>query len=118
MTSAISHQDLSDLIGRVYDCTLDPSRWEPPLDAIRSLLGCRTGQLLLADLRQRRILIQKTLGMEAQLIELVSKHIPEITQLIEGQLDGGLSIDEPMVVSRLTTPEYRAASPYFQENAR
>jgi hypothetical protein len=38
MTSAISHQDLSDLIGRIYDCTLDPSRWEATLDAIRTLL--------------------------------------------------------------------------------
>ena len=118
MSSTISHQDLSDLIGRIYDCTLDPSRWEPTLDAVRSLLASKTAQLALVDLPENRILIQKTLGMEAHLLEAVSKYMPEITQFIEGHLDDGLSMDRPMVVSRLTSPAFRAASPYFVESAR
>jgi DNA-binding CsgD family transcriptional regulator len=44
--------------------------------------------------------------------------MPEITQFIEGHLDDGLSMDRPMVVSRLTSPAFRASSPYFVENAR
>src|SRR5262245_57344354 len=70
MTSAISHQGVSDLIGRIYDCTLDPARWEPTLDAIRTLLQTATAQLALFDPRQHRILIQKTLAMDSRLLEL------------------------------------------------
>jgi DNA-binding CsgD family transcriptional regulator/PAS domain-containing protein len=115
MTVSISHQDLSDLIGRIYDCTLDPSRWEATLDAIRSLLRCPTAQLALVDLRQHRVLIQKTLGMEAQMIEAVNKHMPEITQFIEGHLDNGLSMDGPLVVSRMGPPYL---SPHYWETVR
>src|SRR5262245_36306877 len=114
MTSAISHQDLSDLIGRIYDCTLDPSRWEPTLDAIRTLLASKTAQLALVDLRESRVLIQKTLGMESDLIEAVSKHMRETTEFIEVHLDNVLSMAEPLLISRLASPEYRASSSYLQ----
>src|SRR5262245_47110941 len=118
MTVALSHQELSDVIGRIYDCTLDPSRWEPTLDALRSLVACRSAQLALVDLRQRRILIQKTLGLEAHWLELQGKYLSEIAGFAERHLDSGLSMDQPLVTSRLASPARYAASPYFQEWAR
>jgi DNA-binding CsgD family transcriptional regulator/PAS domain-containing protein len=114
MSSAISHQDLSDLIGRIYDCTLDPSRWDATLDAIRTLLQTPTAQLALADLRQYRILLSKDRGMDARMHEVAGRHLPEIQVLLEGALDNGFSVDEPLVSSRLFLPEVRAASPVFQ----
>jgi hypothetical protein len=39
----ISQEDLSHLIGRIYDCTLDPARWESALGEIRTLLQCVMG---------------------------------------------------------------------------
>jgi len=114
MTSAISHQDLSDLIGRIYDCTLDPSRWDATLDAIRTMLRTPTAQLALADLRQYRILLSKDRGMDARMHEVAGRHLPEIQRLLEGALDSGFSVDEPLVSSRLFLPEVRAASPVFQ----
>src|SRR5262245_22435440 len=114
MTGSISHQDLSDLIGRIYDCALDPSRWEPTLDAIKTRLQCPTAQLGLVDLLQHRILLSKDLGMDARMHEQVSRHAPEIVRLLEEPLDNGHSMDEPLVTSRQYSPAYVAASPYFQ----
>src|SRR5262245_18422388 len=118
MNADLSHQELSDVIGCIYDCTLDPSRWEPTLDALRSLIACRSGQLALVDLRRHRILIQKALGIEAQWLELQAKYLPEITNFAERHLDGGLSMDQPLVTSRLSSPARYAASPFFQEWCR
>src|SRR5262245_19670130 len=114
MNSAISHQHLSDLIGRIYDCTLDPSRWEPTLEAIRTLLRGRAAQLALVDPRQGRLLLSKDRGMDAHLHEQVSRHLPEMQRNLELLLDNGRSMDEPLVVSRTYSPEMRAA-PYYQE---
>src|SRR5262245_19152211 len=83
VTSSISHQDLSDLIGRIYDCTLDPARWEATLDAMRSLLQTATAQLALVDLSEPRIILDKALGMDAEMLTLLSKHFPEVTKFVE-----------------------------------
>jgi DNA-binding CsgD family transcriptional regulator/PAS domain-containing protein len=114
-TSSISHQDLSDLIGRIYDCTLDPTRWDATLEEIRSQLRGAAVQLALTDLREPRILLNKALGMDARMLALLSKHFPEVTQSIERIFDNGFSRDEPMVASRHLSPDYRATSPWFQE---
>jgi DNA-binding CsgD family transcriptional regulator/PAS domain-containing protein len=118
MTAALSHAELSHVIGCIYDCTLDPSRWESTLDALRSLVHCRSAQLALVDLRQHRFLIQKNLGLEPQWLGLQGKYLPEITNFAERHLDGGLSMDQPLVTSRLASAERYAASPFFQEWCR
>jgi PAS domain-containing protein len=114
MSSAISHQDLSALIGRTYDCALDPSRWEATLDAIRAFLRCLTVQLALMDLRQQRILLSKDLGMDAQLHERTSRHLPEFQHYVERSLDNGRSMEELIVVSRMDSPEM-FAGPFYRE---
>src|SRR5262245_15691636 len=118
MKADLSHQELSEAIGCIYDCTLDPSRWEPTLDALRKLVACRSAQLALVDLRQHRILIQKVLGVDAQWLELQAKYLPEITSFAERHLDSGLPMDHPLVTSRLSSPARYAASPFFQEWCR
>ena len=118
MTAALSHQDLSDLIGRIYDCTLDPSRWEPTLDTLRSMVRCRSAQLALVDLRQHRILIQRSLGIESHWLQQQSKYLSEIASFAQRHLDGGVSMDQPLVTSRLASAARYAASPFFQEWGR
>ena len=38
MADAMSPQALSDLIGSIYDCSLDPSRWERTLADVAEAL--------------------------------------------------------------------------------
>jgi hypothetical protein len=51
MADAISPQALSDLIGSIYDCALDPSRWDRTLADVRDALDCQGLMLGLNDLR-------------------------------------------------------------------
>jgi DNA-binding CsgD family transcriptional regulator/PAS domain-containing protein len=111
----ISPQALSELIGSIYDCALDPSRWEATLPNVLDALEGHMLQLGLTDLRHDRFLINKTVGMSPELLEWQSKYVPEINALITGALASWPSLDEPHVVSRHVPASYIETSPYFQE---
>jgi hypothetical protein len=51
MADAISPQALSELIGLIYDCALDPSRWEQTLPNVMDALESHIVTLHLSDLR-------------------------------------------------------------------
>jgi hypothetical protein len=63
MADAISPQALSDLIGSIYDCALDPSRWDRTLADVSKALDCFALLLALNDLRHERLLIHKRVGV-------------------------------------------------------
>jgi DNA-binding CsgD family transcriptional regulator/PAS domain-containing protein len=115
MADAISPQALSDLIGSIYDCVLDPSRWEQTLADIMQTLDCHMLALALSDLRHHRFLLKKTVGIDPYQMEQLSKHLPEINATLGKALVSLPSLDEPLVVSRHLTTAYIETSPHFQE---
>jgi hypothetical protein len=115
MTDAVSRQAFSDLIGSIYDCALDPSRWERTLGDISEALDCFALLLALTDLRHERFLIHKRVGLEPDQFERFSRYLPEITAIVRGALASRPSLDEPPVMSRDLSPAYIEKSPYFQE---
>lgn len=111
----ISSQSLSDLIGSIYDCALDPSRWDFTLQALARELECEKAILSLNDLRYDRALIFKTVGWEPLWLEERTKHIPEIhARLHEWFVHDGPP-NEPFVASRSLPHEYIEASPYVRD---
>jgi DNA-binding CsgD family transcriptional regulator/PAS domain-containing protein len=118
VADAISRQALSELIGSIYDCALDPSRWERTLADIKDALDCHGITLTLSDLRYDRLLLQKAAGLEAPALEQLPKHAPEMHARLRDALASWPSLDEPHVVSRHFSPAYIETSPYFQEWAR
>ena len=115
MVDAVSPQALSELIGSIYDCALDPSRWEQTLAGVRDALDCHVLTLTLSDLRHDRLLLHKTVGVEPYQMEQVSKYVPEIHATLGEALASRPSLDEPHVVSRHVTTAYIETSPHFQE---
>jgi len=115
VADAISRQAFSDLIGSVYDCALDPSRWEQTLADISEALDCFAPLLALSDLRHDRLLLQKAAGLEAPTLEQLPKHAAEIHARLRDVLASWPSFDEPYVMSRHLSPAYIEKSPYFQE---
>ena len=75
---SLSPQEISKLIGSIYDCALDPSRWELTLDEIRDAFQGLTAVLHLNDLHDGHLLIHRTVGMEPYSLDLIAKHAPEI----------------------------------------
>jgi len=51
ISGAISPQALPDLIGSIYDCALDPARWEQTLADVGDALECHILNLSVNDLR-------------------------------------------------------------------
>ncbi len=99
----------------IYDCALDPSRWEQTLLDVRDALYCHFLSLHLTDLRHHRFLLSKTIGAEPYQMEQLSKHLPEIHATFGEALASSPSLDEPLVASRQFTTAYIETSPYFQE---
>jgi DNA-binding CsgD family transcriptional regulator/PAS domain-containing protein len=118
MADVISSQALSDLIGSIYDCALDPARWEQTLPDVMHAFDCHMLALGLTDLRQNRILLNRTVGFEPYQIEQHSKHLPEVHATLGEALASQASLDEAHVASRHLTAAYFETSPFWQEWVR
>lgn len=105
---------LSDVIGSIYDCTLDPSRWERTLAEITQAISAESAILSLNDLRHDRLLIDKNMGWGRFGIEERQKHIPEIHARLNEWFSKAPSLDEPFVASRQLTADYLKSAPYVQ----
>jgi DNA-binding CsgD family transcriptional regulator/PAS domain-containing protein len=112
---SLSPQTMSALIGSIYDCVLDPSRWDRTLADITDAIQTQTAALSLTDLRQDRFLIFRTVGMEPYWLEQAAKHVPEMHAVLSHALASWPSLDEPHVISRHVPRAYVETSPYFQQ---
>jgi DNA-binding CsgD family transcriptional regulator len=110
--AGVSNRALSELIGAIYDCTIDPARWDQTLGEIVRLLGCDRAMLSLNDLRCNRILIDKHVGWEKEWLEERARHLPEIHGRLAEWFASGPSIDQPFVASRELSVADFEASPY------
>jgi DNA-binding CsgD family transcriptional regulator/PAS domain-containing protein len=117
MAEALTPQALSGLIGSIYDCALDPARWEQTLVDLRRAFDSQVGMLALADRQGNRLLIHRTVGIEPRWLEELEKHVSEIHQCME-VFGSELSFDEPFVMSRQIPQAYASTSPYIQECLR
>ena len=113
MTSGLSPQDICRLIGSIYDCALDPSRWEQTLDKLKGAFT--TAMMHRNDLRYHRLLLHRTVGLERHALDLIAQHMPEINAPFKHDLASWPSLDEPHLVSRYLPRAYVESSPYIQE---
>ena len=113
MTEAISPQVLSQLISSIYDCALEPNRWDRTLSELRDAFGSETAQLGLMDLRRGRMLINRNVGMEPSILEVQARHVPEMSAIVR-KFFGQNSLDEPHVFSRHIGPDELKTSLYLQ----
>ncbi|MDR0779860.1 MAG: helix-turn-helix transcriptional regulator [Pseudomonadales bacterium] len=111
----MSPHKYSDLIGSIYDCAIEPSRWEQALAGIVQAMSCESAILSLNDLRHDRLLISKNVGWGEGAIKERNKHIPEIHARLKEWFAKGPAPDQPFVASRELTPEYLAQAPYAQQ---
>jgi DNA-binding CsgD family transcriptional regulator/PAS domain-containing protein len=101
MPDPISPQPLSELIGSIYDCALDPDHWGQTLSDLRYAFGSGSTALALMDRRQKKTLVSRYSGLEEfGFHELEAKHTPEVTRMLS-RFVSELRPDEPHVASRL-----------------
>jgi DNA-binding CsgD family transcriptional regulator/PAS domain-containing protein len=115
MTEALSQQELSDLISRIYDCTLDPSRWEPTLDVMKGAMRVQNAFVHVNDLVGGQMLIAASVGIDPFWLDRQAALWPEVRGILMRVLDSGHSMDEPSVASRFMSRSDLAASRYAQQ---
>ena len=101
-----SPQAFSQLIGSIYDCTLDPPRWDQTLAELRDALDCLNAVLSLSDLSRDRFLIYRSVGIAPEWQAEQAKHVPEIHSHLMDALADWPSLDMPHVTSRHLPPGY------------
>jgi DNA-binding CsgD family transcriptional regulator len=115
MADVLSPQALSQLVGSIYDCALDPSRWDRTLADVKDALDCHNAGLYLNDLRLDRFVFSKAVGIDPHWLGVAAKHASEINAVYAKALASWPSLDRPHVVSRDIPADYLEASPYFNE---
>ena len=75
----VSPKVLSGLIAEIYDCALDPSRWEKTLGEMVAVMDCHNALLSLTDMRYDRLLLTRGYGMNPEWWQsFQDKHVPEV----------------------------------------
>ena len=64
MRDLISPRALSELIGSIYDCALDPNHWDQTLSDLRYAFGSGGTALGLMDRRRGKVLVIRYAGLE------------------------------------------------------
>lgn len=93
---------LSDLIGRIYDCAIEPERWPDTLAEICRTIKCMSGIILLVDLEHSRHKLAHTWGLSPDWTKRYFEYSDDLTGFFtrafsrQSRLDG-----EPLIVSHL-----------------
>ncbi len=110
MPSPLSTEELSFLVGCIYDCALDPQRWPTAMEAICQALDLRTGVVSLISLPDGEPLLAAATGFEAPWLDKVFFYAQELVDLWGGEaLIQRLPLDQPAVLSQVN-PAAIAAS--------
>ena len=99
MTDFLKPNELSDVIGRIYDCTLDPDLWKPTLHEIKDRLECEYAFLRLDNLVSRSSVISQSAGIEPVWLQRLPELAPEVADILVQVLTSGHSLDTPSVAS-------------------
>jgi DNA-binding CsgD family transcriptional regulator/PAS domain-containing protein len=62
----LAPQRMSDLIGMIYDCAIEPERWSRTIAEICGTMGCLSGLLVLVDLRRSQLRLAYASGMRPE----------------------------------------------------
>lgn len=95
-----SAEELSALIGTIYDCALDPSLWPSTLTALRERMAFLSATLAVVRMPNGDSLISAASGVDASWLEALAEYGPEIMEQWGGSMkvrDYPLGI--PMVLS-------------------
>lgn len=119
LTAPVALEVLSDLIGSIYDCALDPTLWPQTLTALRQALGYANAAISLHELPSCNVIVNATSGIEGPWLETLESYGPDVVEQWGGvEAVYRLPIDEPVVLSSLRTREQMLANRYFVEWAR
>lgn len=116
MVMALEPERLSDLIGAIYDCAIDPDLWPGTMREICAEIECHESAIALVDLEHSRHQVFRTWNQNplwpprhiafADEIALYYKSMPALD---------ARPIDEPLVTLRDAPTEFSTRSRFYLE---
>jgi DNA-binding CsgD family transcriptional regulator/PAS domain-containing protein len=114
-----STEQLSELIGAIYDCAIDPALWPDTIGAIGGATDCFAGLIAVTDLQKSEARLVKTWGYDPAWLDRVSDYREEADELAElWKYFGSLPVGEPVSSRALVPSHVYEQSRYYNEWAR
>ncbi len=119
MRTALPAQVLSNLIGSIYDCALDPGRWPATLNGLRTELDFAGASMSIIDLLTNDVPLMIMVGPQPAWIERAPRYAPDIIDLWGGwERMRSMSTFEPALQSRDTDLSKWVGNRHIEEWAR
>jgi PAS domain-containing protein len=100
--ATLSPDRLSNLIGKIYDCAIDPGRWRQTLMEICRSIECVSGAMLLIDLEHSQHKFAYTCGLSTEWERRYFDYSNDLTMFYRRAFSREFCIDgEPLLLSRL-----------------
>jgi DNA-binding CsgD family transcriptional regulator len=77
---ALSAATVSHIVGAIYDCAIDPSRWQSTLGLLREVLGFRTAALAVNALPSGQPLIVATHGISPEWLAVMPEYSHDVIE--------------------------------------
>ena len=98
----ISAAEMSDLIGKIYDCTIEPDRWPDTMQRICSKIDCLFSAIVLVDFENSDHHFFKEWNTDSFWMQKQQEYLEDMTEVYRSspRMPYTNSIDEPLVLSR------------------
>jgi DNA-binding CsgD family transcriptional regulator/PAS domain-containing protein len=119
MGRPIAPEDLSDLIGAIYDCALDPGLWETAIGRIREAVHAYNAVLALHALPSGRIMLAASSNVDAARLAALDGYAADVIDQWGGpEAWARQSLTEPAVLSWVRPRRDWEDNRYYAEWAR
>jgi DNA-binding CsgD family transcriptional regulator/PAS domain-containing protein len=103
----LAPKQMSDLIGMIYDCALEPDRWPRTIAEICGAMGCLSGLLVLIDLRRTQLRLAYTWGLTQKWERRFLSYSNSLPGFYARAFSKALCVDgEPLVLSSVVSGAY------------
>lgn len=109
--------EFSHLVGAIYDCVLDPGRWQDVMRRIGDATNCHSSSLTVTDLNSPKTMIFKFNGVEPQWRALYKPEysFDAVNFFRMCLAQPSFNPDVPLVATHIMPPEMHAKMPVFQD---
>lgn len=112
----LSAQEFGQIVGWIYDSSLDPERWSPTLERITQALHFHNASLSLLDLRSGAFPLSITSGIEEPWLGLMARYDEAIINQWGGmETLASYPLDEPLVLTWINPAASSDDNPYYTE---
>jgi DNA-binding CsgD family transcriptional regulator/PAS domain-containing protein len=116
LNRALSLAELSDLIGGIYDCALDPGLWEATLERLTARLELHNSGLAIQAMPSGHPLLIVTTGMPDEYAAQLFDYGPEIVEVFGGlEFMNSVPVGELLTFSQFGDPSLWQSSRYMRD---